>query len=53
MACILGIDFGKKRTGFAVSDPSEILAIPHSVFEYDHPAQLVHAIQQICKEKNI
>ena len=50
---LLGIDFGDKRTGLAVSDPSRILA---SGIGYISPGGIVKvadAIADICKEQRI
>lgn len=50
---LLGIDFGDKRTGLAVSDPSRILA---SGIGYIAPGGIVKvadAIAEVCKEQRI
>ena len=50
---LLGIDFGDKRTGLAVSDPSRILA---SGIGYISPGGIVKvadAIAEVCKEQRI
>ena len=50
---LLGIDFGDKRTGLAVSDPSRILA---SGIGYISPGGIVKvadAIAQVCAEQRI
>ena len=50
---LLGIDFGDKRTGLAVSDPSLILA---SGIGYISPGGIVKvadAIAEVCKEQRI
>jgi len=46
---ILGIDYGRKRIGFAISDPDGILASPLPIWtrtdigsDVEHVAQLVH-----------
>ncbi len=50
---LLGIDFGDKRTGLAVSDPSRILA---SGIGYISPGGIVKVadkIAEVCKEQRI
>ena len=50
---LLGIDFGDKRTGLAISDPSRILA---SGIGYISPGGIVKvadAIAEVCKEQRI
>jgi putative holliday junction resolvase len=34
MGRALGIDFGDRRIGMALSDPDQLIAFPHSVIEY-------------------
>ena len=29
---ILGLDFGNKRIGISISDPSNIFALPHAIY---------------------
>ncbi len=48
---ILGIDYGSKRVGVAVSDEAATLAFPHEVFK--NGKNLVKNIKEICQEKNI
>ncbi len=48
---ILGIDYGTKRVGVALSDPSAQFAIPLVVVP-NSPA-LVEAIQKLAKESNV
>ena len=31
---ILGLDFGNKRIGISISDPSNIFALPHAIYLY-------------------
>ena len=47
----LGIDFGSKRVGLAVSDETNSFAFPLSVLENSN--DLVLKIVSICKEKDI
>ena len=51
MAKYLGIDYGKKRVGVAVSDEDGNLAFPHSVI--NHSPNLEDDIVNIFEEKKI
>ncbi len=42
----LGIDYGSKRVGLAVSDPSGKFALPHSVME--NSEDLAERIKKVC-----
>ena len=50
MARILGIDYGHRRLGFALSDPTEMLATPHSVVEVKSEGEAVEAAAGVCEE---
>jgi len=47
----LGIDYGTKRVGIAVSDEHGAMAFPFSVIKNDH--RLIENIKKIIEEKNI
>ena len=47
----LGIDFGSKRIGLAVSDETNSFALPLSVL--DNSSNLVEELVKICKENNV
>jgi len=47
----LGIDFGGKRIGLAVSDDSGTLAFPKAVLEND--GTLIAQIEALCREEKI
>lgn len=47
----LGIDFGTKRIGLALSDEAGIAAYPFSIIQ--NSAQAVTDIQQVCKDKEV
>lgn len=51
MSRLLGIDFGKKRVGVAVSDELGKMAFPHKVFEND--SSLVKNICSVISEKKV
>lgn len=48
---ILGIDYGTKRIGIAISDENEIIAIPKEVVKNDN--NLVNHVVKILEEENI
>ena len=50
----LGVDYGAKRVGLAVSDFSESFAMPLKVIEYFvHYEDVLEEVLRICKEENI
>ncbi len=38
---VLGIDYGQKRVGVAISDPMQIIASSHSIIEHDNDDEVV------------
>lgn len=48
---ILGIDFGSKRVGLAISDESGKMAFPHSVILND--GNLLPEIEKMIKKENV
>jgi putative Holliday junction resolvase len=51
MSRLLGIDFGKKRVGVAVSDELGTMAFPHKVFDND--GALLKNICAVINEKKV
>ncbi len=51
MSRALGIDYGKRRVGIAMSDPDKKIAFPHSIIEND--VELPQQIQELCKQNDI
>ena len=50
----LGIDYGAKRVGFAVSDPTESFAFPLSVFsDFDSMKSVADEIERVVKKEGI
>ena len=47
---ILGIDFGEKRVGFAVSDPTQTIATAKEVVTVQSPAHAANEAARICRE---
>ena len=50
MKRILGIDYGTRRLGFAISDPMCIIATPLTVVIVTGQADAVRASKRICEE---
>lgn len=51
MARILGIDFGTRRIGVAMSDETAVIAMPHSTIEADVAGGACAAITRIASEQ--
>ena len=49
----LGIDFGEKRVGLAISDKSNLIASPFKTINYINKNDLVSQIEKIVIENNI
>ena len=53
MPRILGLDYGKRRIGMAISDESEIIAMPLGVIQVKSQRQVISDLQQVCADKNV
>ena len=51
MSRAIGIDYGKRRVGVAMSDPEKKIAFPHSVIEND--PELPMQILELCKQNEV
>ena len=49
----LGIDFGEKRVGLAISDKSNLIASPFKTINYINENDLVSQLERIVIENNI
>ena len=49
----LGIDFGEKRIGIALSDPSGRLALPHGVVERDTDRRAIYRIVALIRSESV
>ena len=47
----IGIDFGKKRIGIALSDAEKMIAFPHSIIEND--PEVTKQILELCKQNDV
>lgn len=50
---ILGVDYGSRRLGFAVSDAMGMMALPLEVREVHDPGEAVQAVCQLCASRPI
>ena len=53
MAPILGIDFGEKRVGLALSDRLNLIASPYKTIQYASENELLNKIKKIVSDKEI
>jgi len=53
MTCILGLDFGTKRVGAALSDPGRKMAFPLEVYERCGPARDARHYRDLVEEKDV
>ena len=53
MTRYLGIDYGEKRVGIAISDPTKIIAQPLMTIQYNSEKELLQKIQKLIEEKEI
>jgi putative Holliday junction resolvase len=50
----LGIDYGQKRIGFALSDPQESFAMPLSVFShFVYMEDVAEEVEKICTRESV
>ena len=50
MAAILGVDYGRKRIGIAVSDESGSMALPRATIEVTDSREALEAVKRLCGE---
>ena len=53
MGRFLAIDFGEKRVGLALSDPTKIIAKPFKSISYTSQDELINKISLIIEEQNV
>ncbi|GAC1465181.1 MAG: Holliday junction resolvase RuvX [Isosphaeraceae bacterium] len=53
MSCILGLDFGTKRVGAAVSDPRRLIATPLETYQRRDSAQDARHYQNLAREHEV
>ncbi|MEM6454462.1 MAG: Holliday junction resolvase RuvX [Acidobacteriota bacterium] len=50
---MLGVDFGEKQIGLALSDPTGAIALPRGVLERTTDRRAVYALAAIAREENV
>ncbi len=50
---LLGVDYGEKKIGIAISDESAKFAFPHSVIDNTSANSVLKALKLICDKNNI
>lgn len=50
---LLGIDYGSKRIGTAISDERAVFSFPHSVFKNTGIDDVVSEVKRVCGEHNV
>jgi putative Holliday junction resolvase len=53
MSKIFAIDYGTKKTGFAISDETKTIALPFLVLENKNDKSLAREIKKICQENDV
>ena len=53
MAKAIGIDYGKKRIGIAISDPLKIIAYPYQTIDRKVTPDYISEIKKIIEQKDI
>ena len=53
MGRVIGIDYGDKRCGVAVSDPSRIIATAHQVISNTGMDRVIQKIAGLCRDQEV
>ena len=53
MGWVVGIDYGDKRCGVAVSDPSRIIASAHRVISNTGMDRVIQEIAELCRNQEV
>ena len=53
MSRVLGLDYGERRIGLAISDPLGIIAMPLTTIDRNKTEHLISKISEIVSEKKI
>ena len=53
MPRILALDYGRRRTGWALSDPLGMLAARAGHFEHRDDASRLNAVRELCKNEKV
>jgi putative Holliday junction resolvase len=50
---LLGIDYGEKKIGIAISDENAKFAFPYSVLDNLRPCDVLRKIEKVCEENKV
>ena len=53
MGQILGVDYGERRIGLAISDQTKSIAFPYKVIKNENLKFILDFLRKLCKEKEI
>ena len=53
MPRFLGIDFGERRIGLALSDPTGTIASPHAVVQNTGPRAVLAELRRVCEAQEV
>ena len=53
MSKIIGIDYGKRRTGIAISDPNGDIAFPRETISCNKQKEVIQRISKLCHDEEI
>lgn len=53
MPKVLGLDYGKRRTGVAISDPLADIAFPRETISCNKQKEVIQRISKICHDEQI
>ncbi len=53
MSRLLGVDYGQRRLGFAISDEAAIIAMPLGMASVENPRQALNAVRRWVQEKQV
>ena len=53
MSRVLGLDYGRKRIGVAISDPLGTFAQPETTIEVANPGEALPELERICAEREV
>ena len=51
--CLLGIDYGKKRIGLAISDVRKVISSNFTTLSYNGASQYLNELKMICDNENV
>ena len=49
----LGIDYGDRRVGIAISDFNKEISFPRNFIEYETDAKLIKEIEELCEDESV